>query len=102
MTNVTRKLRIDWGATGVALFVAVKTAAGADLLARTSTGVTEEPAGSGIYYRTLTADNVGWDVIWDDNASGVGHSAGEWIDPVAEAAAAPVNLSVDETEVVSS
>lgn len=89
---------MNWPSTG-GLFITVKDASGNMLLARTA--ATQDPATSGQYHYTLTANNIGWDVLWDDGGSGPGHSLREWYEPQAQAAA-PVNLSVDETEVISS
>ena len=57
---------MDWGDTGASLFVRIDGPSG-NVVPRTSTGVAEAPAGSGIYTATLTAPAVGsYQIVWDD------------------------------------
>jgi hypothetical protein len=85
-TGLPRLILVDFGATGLdadtgdaTLHYTVKDVSGTTLVARTNTGVTEFPAGSGIY-QALLAD---WDwsldgvIIWDAGGSGPGSTAVE-------------------------
>jgi hypothetical protein len=72
MSTVLRDISIDnfYGLTGLAgtLAVRVVDADDATLVARSTTGVTEFPAGSGCYHKKFTAWDTAWAgrVIWDD------------------------------------
>jgi hypothetical protein len=64
----SRQLGINWGRTGATLYYRVLDRANNALVARTSTGVSESPSGSGLYVATVAAWNDGWSgrVVWDD------------------------------------
>jgi hypothetical protein len=66
---VTRDISVDWGTSGVStLAYRVVDTADATLVARTTSGVTEFPAGSGQYHANVANWNTTWAgrVIWDD------------------------------------
>ncbi len=79
--SATYEVFIDWGITGATLGVRVDDNAGNTTTART-TGFTERPAGSGLYYLGgLTAPGTAgqYTLIYDDDAGtyGLGHVATE-------------------------
>lgn len=71
MATINRVRNIDWGATGATLYYRIADASGGVLLARTHSGVTEFPAGSG-NYRIVVAWDTTWagEEVWDDGDAG--------------------------------
>jgi hypothetical protein len=74
---------VNWGITGLtgSIYFQVKDAAGTALVSRTTTGVAEAPAGSGIYEATFTVTTAVFPlkVTWDngtDYARGLVYSDG--------------------------
>jgi hypothetical protein len=80
----TRLLTADWGVTGLTgtLAYRVLDANGGTLVARTTTGVSESPAGSGLYRVKVATWDTAWvgEVVWDAGGSGVGSFAVESFD----------------------
>jgi hypothetical protein len=74
VATTTRVLSVDWGTTGLAgtLAYRVVDVDGANLIARTTSSVTESPAGSGQYAIKVTGWNTAWGagrVVWDDGTN---------------------------------
>ena len=92
MSLVTRDISVDWGVSGLAgtLTYNVVDSQDADLLAASSAGVTEFPAGSGIYHKRITTWDPTWigRIIWRDGSSGVGHFVEEAFDAMPATATA--------------
>lgn len=80
----TRDITVDWGVTGLTGTIAytVVGSDGTDLIARTTLGVAEQPAGSGIYHAVVDTWEASWvgRVVWDAGGSGVGAFAEESFD----------------------
>lgn len=69
----------DLGATGLTPGVRILDNAGATTTARTTAGISEYPAGSGIYHKTLTAPAVAgqYTIAWDNGSQTAGNFATE-------------------------
>lgn len=71
MSTISRQLAVDWIATGQVGTLAYRVLAPDNtvLIARTTTGVVESPAGSGSYY-VIVNWNTAWGakIQWDDGA----------------------------------
>lgn len=100
---VTRDLTMDWGVAGLAgtLAYRVVNADSGNLIARTTAGVAEFPAGSGQYHVKVTTWDTSWvgRVVWDDGSyfSSEGFDAGVGTTGVSTivSVTAPVNVDDD-------
>ena len=88
---------VDWGESGAPLAIRIRNAADVDVVARTTVGVAESPAGSGIYRKSLTAPATdgGYMVLWDD---GVVYAAEEL--RVSTTEAGDVSAIADDVEAI--
>lgn len=100
MPTVTKILTFNAGLnrSSLATIGYVLTPAGGSDGARTTTGVAENPSGSGIYRVTLTLDaGTSYEILWDTGSgdpSGTPYYASETIDPeLASTPSAPVSSS---------
>lgn len=68
-----------------------------DVVARTTSGIVESPAGSGFYVATLTAPSTigDYEVFWDDGTIGPGHVAAEDFSVAYTAAGTPTPAAGD-------
>jgi hypothetical protein len=69
----------DLGATGLTPGVRLIDNVGATSIARTTSGITEYPAGSGLYQKTLTAPAAAgqYTILWDNGTQTAGNFASE-------------------------
>lgn len=76
----TLEASLTWPLSGLAGTIGVRiidTPSGSTILARTTSGIVENPAGSGLYYFSGTAPTIAgsYSVIWDDGSVAPGHTA---------------------------
>lgn len=94
--GATAEAALQWPVTGLVGTLGVRiidTPSGSTFLARTTAGIVENPAGSGLYEWSGTGPSTSgtWSLIWDDGALTPGHCAVEElvVTSTALAAAAP-------------
>lgn len=93
MPTADRRLTADYGETGATLFVAIEDRDGTEVAARSSSGVSESPAGSGLYVVSKNLDTAGdpHRVVWDDGSGWFAVASSDWR---ADAIAAKTDLIV--------
>jgi hypothetical protein len=78
--GATVEAALQWPVTGLVGTLGIRivdTPSGSTFLVRTTAGIAENPAGSGLYEWSGTGPSTGgtWSVIWDDGSATPGHMA---------------------------
>lgn len=98
--GATVEAALQWTVTGLVGTLGVRiidTPSGSTFLARTTAGIVENPAGSGLYEWSGAGPTTAgtWSVIWDDGATTPGHTAIEELVVTSTAAAVAAPAGTD-------